>query len=94
MGSGFRRGVVLERAFTRARPAGQFWYLAQIGVSTPGRGVGSALLGRRLASIEGPAYLESSNLRNVPLYQRFGFDVIEEISLPEDGPTLWTMLRP
>lgn len=96
MGSGFRRGVVLvlERAFTRARPAGQFWYLAQIGASTPGRGVGSALLERRLASIEGPAYLESSNLRNVPLYQRFGFDVIEEISLPEDGPTLWTMLRP
>ena len=94
MGSGFRRGVVLERAFTGARPAGQFWYLAQIGASTPGRGVGSALLGRRLASIEGPAYLESSNLRNVPLYQRFGFDVIEEISLPEGGPTLWTMLRP
>ena len=94
MGSGFRRGVVLERAFTRAKPAGEFWYLAQIGASTPGRGVGSALLERRLASIEGPAYLESSNLRNVPLYQRCGFDVIEEISLPEDGPTLWTMLRP
>jgi predicted N-acetyltransferase YhbS len=94
MGSGFRRGVVLERAFTRTRPAGQFWYLAHIGASRPGRGVGSALLERRLASIEGPAYLESSNLRNVPLYQRFGFDVIEEIPLPEDGPTLWTMLRP
>ena len=94
MGSGFRRGVALEHAFTRARPAGQFWYLAQIGASTPARGVGSALLGHRLASIEGPAYLESSNPRNVPLYQRFGFDVIEEISLPEDGPTLWTMLRP
>ena len=93
MGSGFRRGVVLERAFTRARPAGQFWYLAQLGASTPGRGVGSALLERRLASIDGPAYTESSNLRNVPLYQRFGFAVIQEISLPEDGPTLWTMLR-
>jgi hypothetical protein len=36
----------------------------------------------------------SSNIRNVPLYQRFGFEVIQEISLPEDGPTLWTMLRP
>lgn len=94
MRSGFRRGVVLENAFTRARPAGQFWYLAQIGASTPGRGVGSALLERRLAGIEGPAYLESSNSRNVPLYRRFGFDVIEEITLPENGPTLWAMLRP
>jgi hypothetical protein len=94
MGSGLRRGAVLERAFTRARPAGQFWYLAQIGASTPGRGVGSALLERRLTSVGGPAYLESSNLQNVPLYQRFGFELIEEISLPEDGPTLWTMLRP
>ncbi|MFI5694100.1 hypothetical protein ACIA58_19795 [Kribbella sp. NPDC051586] len=93
MGSGFRRGAELERAFTRVKPAGQFWYLAQLGASTPGRGVGSALLEHRLASIDGPAYLESSNLRNVPLYERFGFAVIQEISLPEDGPTLWTMLR-
>jgi predicted N-acetyltransferase YhbS len=94
LGSGMRRGVALERAFARARPAGQFWYLAQIGASAPGRGVGSALLERRLEAIEGPAYLESSNVKNVPLYQRFGFDVAEEISLPEDGPTLRTMLRP
>lgn len=93
MRSGFGRGVVLERVSTRARPAGQFWYLAQIGVSTPATGIGSALLERRLASIDGPAYLESSNLQNVPLYQRFGFAVTQEISLPDDGPTLWTMLR-
>lgn len=93
MGSGYHRGVELERAFTRARPAGQFWYLAQIGASTPGTGAGSALLEQRLASIDGPAYLESSNLRNLPLYQRFGFAVIQEISLPGNGPTLWTMLR-
>jgi hypothetical protein len=94
MGAGFRRGVMLERAFARARPPGQFWYLAQIGASAPGRGVGSALLEHRLSMIEGPAYLESSNVRNVPLYQRFGFEVSQEISLPEDGPALWTMLRP
>ncbi|TWP35926.1 GNAT family N-acetyltransferase [Leekyejoonella antrihumi] len=93
MGSGYRRGVELERAFTRARPSGQFWYLAAIGAPTPGTGAGSALLEQRLASIDGPAYLESSNQRNVPLYQRFGFAVIQEISLPENGPTLWTMLR-
>jgi predicted N-acetyltransferase YhbS len=94
MGPALRRGAVLEHAFSQAKPAGQFWYLAQIGASKPGRGVGSALLERRLTSIEGPAYLESSNRRNVPLYQRFGFAVIGEIPLPDHGPTLWAMLRP
>jgi ribosomal protein S18 acetylase RimI-like enzyme len=90
--SGFRRGAVLESAFSKARPAQSLWYLAQLGAATPGHGVGSALLEHRLASITGPAYLESSNQRNLPLYQRFGFEEIQEISLP-DGPTLWTMLR-
>jgi ribosomal protein S18 acetylase RimI-like enzyme len=47
----------------------------------------------RFGSITGPAYAESSNQRNVPLYQRFGFEVIQEISLPDGGPTLWTMRR-
>lgn len=93
MGPGIRRGAVLEAAFARARPPGAFWYLAQLGASTPGRGAGSALLEHRLAKIEGPAYLESSNFANLPLYQRFGFEVVEEIRLPDDGPTLWTMLR-
>lgn len=90
--SGFRRGAVLESAFTKARPVQSFWYLAQLGAAPPGQGVGSALLEHRLASITGPAYLESSNQRNLPLYQRFGFEEIQEISLP-DGPTLWTMIR-
>jgi ribosomal protein S18 acetylase RimI-like enzyme len=94
MGPGLRRGAALEHAFAQARPAGQYWYLAQIGASRPGLGIGSALLEHRLADIEGPAYLESSNRRNVPLYQRFGFTVTEEIHLAGDGPTLWAMLRP
>jgi ribosomal protein S18 acetylase RimI-like enzyme len=85
---------MLEAAFNRARPAESVWYLAQLGAATPGQGVGSALLEHRLAGIAGSAYLESSNQRNVPLYQRFGFDVVQEISLPQGGPTVWTMLRP
>src|SRR5690348_3674327 len=85
--SSFRRGAMLEAAFTKARPGESFWYLAQLGAATPGRGIGSALLEHRLVSITGPAYLESSNQRNLPLYQRFGFEVVEEISLPHGGPT-------
>ena len=84
---------MLERAFTKARPADNVWYLAYLGAVSPGRGVGTALLEHRLTSITGAAYTESSNGRNVPLYQRFGFEVVQEISLPEGGPTVWTMLR-
>lgn len=91
--SGFRRGAMLETAFARARPAEGLWYLAQLGAVTPGRGIGTALLEHRLAHITGPAYLESSNQRNLALYERFGFTVIQELSLPDGGPTLWTMLR-
>ena len=40
--SGFRRGGMLETAFTKARPAEGGWYLAQFGAATPGQGVGSA----------------------------------------------------
>lgn len=39
------------------------------------------------------AYLESSNPLNVPLYERFGFEVIAEIQTG-DSPTIWPMLRP
>lgn len=91
--SSFRRGAVLEAAFALARPTESVWYLAQLGAATPGQGIGSALLEHRLATITGPAYLESSNQRNVPFYQRFGFELVQEISLPRGGPALWTMLR-
>ena len=62
-----------------------------------GRGIGSALLkhGTRLCDEAGcMAYLESSNIRNNPLYERFGFEVVEEKKVAEDGPTIWLMRRP
>ena len=40
-----------------------------------------------------PAYLESSNIKNVPFYQRHGFEVQEEIQVAEGGPILRTMYR-
>ncbi|HEX2559796.1 N-acetyltransferase [Phenylobacterium sp.] len=74
------------------------WYLAMIGTdpSRQGRGLGSALLkeGLRRCDAEGlPAYLESSNPANIPLYERHGFEVVGMIQ-PGDFPPLVPMLRP
>jgi hypothetical protein len=40
-----------------------------------------------------PAYLESSNPDNIPYYQRFGFEITGEITLPDGGPSMWPMWR-
>ena len=70
-------------------PKEPHWYLATLGTEPDrqGQGIGSALLRPVLARVdeEGvPAYLESSKERNVPLYARFGFEVIDEYR-SEDG---------
>jgi GNAT superfamily N-acetyltransferase len=39
-----------------------------------------------------PAYLESSNIRNLSLYERNGFRVVDEVVVP-DGPVIWSMWR-
>jgi ribosomal protein S18 acetylase RimI-like enzyme len=79
-------------------PAEPHWYLSMIGVdpARQGRGLGSALLAHCLATLvdaEGAlAYLESSNPKNTPLYERFGFEVTGQIQ-PADFPGLTPMLR-
>jgi ribosomal protein S18 acetylase RimI-like enzyme len=74
------------------------WYLAYLGVrcDSQGQGVGSALLQEVLskADVDGvPAYLESSNERNLTLYQRHGFRIVDEIKALGHGPTIWRMWR-
>ena len=87
---------VAVRAHPREQP---HWYLAIIGVDPvrQGNGVGAALLRSRLRRCdeEGrPAYLESSKLENVPLYQHFGFHIAGPLGLPEGAPVVTTMWRP
>jgi len=94
LGPRIGRGIVLEQAFMKRRPKERHWYLGQLGAAAPGLGAGTALLEQRLSQIDAPAYLESSNERNLPLYERFGFRVTEEVVLPFDGPTVWLMYRP
>jgi ribosomal protein S18 acetylase RimI-like enzyme len=81
----------------RCHPTEPCWYLPLIGVdpAAQGRGAGSALLRHALARCDRDrthAYLESSNPRNVPLYQRHGFEIIGNIQVGS-SPTLVPMLR-
>ncbi len=78
-------------------PTEPHWYLPMIAVDPvrQGRGVGAALLRFATKWCDGedlPAYLESSNPRNISLYRRFDFDIIGTIR-SGDSPTLFPMLR-
>jgi ribosomal protein S18 acetylase RimI-like enzyme len=97
MGRYVPRGQRLMDLMHAQHPEEPHWYLAVIG-SDPtvrGAGYGQALMRSRLDRCDAeyaPAYLESSNPVNVPYYERFGFVVTGEITVP-DGPTLWKMWR-
>jgi ribosomal protein S18 acetylase RimI-like enzyme len=74
------------------------WYLGYLGTrcDSQGQGIGSAMLREVLAQADDthtPAYLESSNERNLTLYQRHGFRVVEEIKALGHGPSIWRMWR-
>jgi GNAT superfamily N-acetyltransferase len=85
-------------ALLRVHPQQPHWYLAGIGTDPPlqGTGIGSELMRSRLAWLDAtqmPAYLESSKARNVPFYERHGFSITRELTVPGGGPTLWLMWR-
>ncbi|MER6302683.1 GNAT family N-acetyltransferase [Kitasatospora sp. NPDC001539] len=79
-------------------PQEPHWYLAVLGAdpAVQGRGQGSALLRSGLAEADEaglPAYLECSKEANLPFYGHHGFEVLEEVRLPANGPALWVMRR-
>ncbi|HVP28053.1 MAG TPA: N-acetyltransferase [Myxococcota bacterium] len=80
-----------------SHPDEPHWYLPMIGVepNAQNRGLGWALMRHALARCdqEGlPAYLESSNPRNISLYERHGFEVMGQIQVGA-GPVVTPMLR-
>ena len=80
-----------------SHPREPHWYLPLVGVdpSQQGRGYGSALLTHALRVCDREhraAYLESTNARNLPLYQRFGFEVTRTIKVGT-SPAVWPMIR-
>ena len=74
------------------------FYLFMLGTepASQGRGLGSTLLEPMLELCDEQSmavHLESSNPRNVPFYQRHGFEVTAEIELGGDGPLVQPMRR-
>jgi ribosomal protein S18 acetylase RimI-like enzyme len=78
-------------------PEEPHWYLPLIGIdpAKQGHGHGGALMRHALAICDRDriaAYLESSNTRNVPFYERLGFEVLGTIQVG-GSPTIVPMLR-
>jgi GNAT superfamily N-acetyltransferase len=74
------------------------WYLGYLGTrhGHQGQGLGTGMLREVLADADAkglPAYLESSNERNLPLYERNGFRVVGELRALDRGPAIWRMWR-
>lgn len=81
----------------RYHPSEPHWYLPLMGVDPfhQGRGLGSELMQHALIACDRDnklAYLESTNPRNIPLYERHGFGVLGTIQVGE-SPPIFPMLR-
>lgn len=97
LGRNVPRALRVFRRLEQRHPSEAHWYLDVVGIDPDhqGRGAGTALLRPVLdrCDDEGvPAYLVSSNLANVPFYERLGFRPTDELAIP-DGPTLYPMWR-
>lgn len=95
---GVRRLMAAAKAADAAHPKEPHYYLFAIGVrgASQGKGLGKALMKPVLARCDAeamPAYLESSSAANVPIYRSVGFEVLQEIQLRVDSPTIYAMWR-
>jgi ribosomal protein S18 acetylase RimI-like enzyme len=91
------RAARWEELIAKHHPKTPHWYLQTLSVapSAQRKGVGTALIqpGLERADADGVgAYLETQRESNIPYYRRFGFELTDEISLP-DSPPLWLMWR-
>ncbi len=80
-----------------SHPDEPHWYLPIIGVepNARNRGLGRALMDHALSRCDRDgvlAYLESSNPRNITLYERHGFEVMGQIQIGA-APVVTPMLR-
>jgi ribosomal protein S18 acetylase RimI-like enzyme len=80
-------------------PEEPHWYLPLIGVDPvwQGQGCGSALMKHALAVCDRErrlAYLESTNPKNILLYERHGFEVLGKIQMGSSPPIVPMLRKP
>lgn len=98
VGEGEKRDLIaVFEQMGNSHPKEPHWYLPLIGVEAihQGHGYGSALMEHALLPCDRDqrlAYLESSNPRNISLYQRHGFEILGTIQAGT-SPPLFPMLR-
>jgi GNAT superfamily N-acetyltransferase len=85
-------------AIEKVHPKEEHYYLEVLGThqDRQSKGVGTAVITHTLdrCDAEGmPAYLESSNPRNIPFYARHGFETTGEIVCGKGAPTVTAMWR-
>lgn len=96
-----RRLEAVERyviALHRRHAPTMHWHLSPVAVepSRQGEGLARGLLTAMLARLdrEGlPYFLETQSATNVAIYERYGFAVVEEGTIPETDVYHWAMLR-
>jgi ribosomal protein S18 acetylase RimI-like enzyme len=90
-------GTAVFEQMGRYHPQEPHWFLPFIGVdpSHQGKGYGGALMQHALVPCDRDdtlAYLESSNPKNIPLYERHGFELLGTIQVGT-SPPIFPMLR-
>jgi ribosomal protein S18 acetylase RimI-like enzyme len=92
-------GAGLFEQMAAYHPHEPHWYLPLIGADPAhfGEGHGDALMAHALARCdrEGkPAYLESTNPRNMSLYERHGFETLGAIQVGSSPPLIPMLRKP
>jgi ribosomal protein S18 acetylase RimI-like enzyme len=82
----------------KAATSSDHYYIMTVGVlpERQGIGVGKKLMTKALEIVDAhnmPCYLETQSKNNVPIYQRFGFEVVSDKEIPKGGLHNWGMLR-
>ena len=97
---GWRRGLRFQRESKQAAKHApwEHGYVGFLGVRQDwqGQGIGSALLRHAQSTCDAQGvgmYLETSNPRNLALYERFGFAIVDKARVGRRGPEKWFMWR-